>query len=643
MFTKTRLMYLTSILLTVVGAQAKAVCQPVVHYSYVGTKATDPNCNFNTVQEAIDGMLCPGTIIVVTNEQAYAGQAITIANKSLTMVGVSGMCGNAGPPLCDPDIGCGGGPPPPQIALGGDGAHSVLTISGSSNVTLANLSISGGLGPPNLIAGAGGVRYSGSGQLILNNTSVHHNSGSGGGGVAFYGDGSLRLDGVSLHDNYASSGGGGVSAFSSFIGHVELIVVDDAAQSTEIASNHARSRGGGIYAGGNTHLLVAARAPGRISIHDNLAGEPALNIGGNGGGIAFEGTAFADIALPGASGLYANTATIGGGISIGASTDGNAALRVFSTNAALPTDIAGNIASSSGGALYVGGGNASVHPTACLFDAALSGNHAAQTGAAIALGDGGRLVVNPDANADCNFSAVTPFGAVHCDPAVSACNRIRQNAALNGIAATDAATIDFTGAAQISARRLRLSGNSGGNVIRGQYATGASVAFSDCLIDHNAVTAQLVNLQFQSAPISFDGCTFADDSIGATTVFSYDTGLILARGIVHEAVQVLNPDAPGLSAQYLLFNAPKLPLGNTVSDEDPFFVNGPGGDYHLQAFSPAIDYAPTGSAALSGDFDRQPREVDLAGVTNRFGARDLGPYESQVGGVSDRIFLGTFD
>ena len=58
--------------------------------------------------------------------------------------------------------------------------------------------------------------------------------------------------------------------------------------------------------------------------------------------------------------------------------------------------------------------------------------------------------------------------------------------------------------------------------------------------------------------------------------------------------------------------------------------------------SPAIDFAP---AVVFGtvDFDRQPRTVDLVDVANHFGPLDLGPFEYQVGGVGDRIFLGEFD
>ena len=614
------------------GNAAAVFCSPIAHYLYVGNTATDALCNYNTIQAAIDNTVCPGTTIVVTNELGYSSQHVNILNKSLAMVGATGVCGNASPPVCDPTIGCGGGPPPPQIAVVGDGANSVFTISGSSNVVLANLSISGGVGASSFLAGGGGIGFNSSGgALTLNNVSLHDNSGGYGGGVAFYGDGSLHLDGVSIHDNYASGSGGGVSAYSSFVGHIELVIVDDAGQTTEIASNQARNSGGGVYAAGNTHLVAITRAPGHVAIHNNLAGDPVHNITGDGGGIEYEGTAFADIGLPGATGIFANRASFGAGISVGASSSGSAVLRVFSTNPANPTDIQNNIASAYGGAIYVGGAGSTTHATACLFDAALTGNSAAQAGGAIALGDGGRLFVNPDSNAECDFSAVAQLGAVRCDPSAGACNNFRQNAA------PGAATIDYTGAAQIGVQRLRLTGNTGDNVLRGRSASGNNVVFSQCLFEHNSVAAQLISLQGASA--SFDGCTFADDSIGATTVFTYDTGLSLTRSIVREAIQVLNPVASGLTAQYLIFNDPKLPTDNTVVYVDPRFVDAANGNYHLQSISPAIDFAPTGSETGGGDFDGRQREVDLPGVTNLFGARDLGAYEYQL---PDLIFRDGF-
>lgn len=586
------------------------------------------NCDFPTIQDAVDGAI-NGDLISISTTQQYGGQHVTLTNKSIGITGGS-TCG----------LVVIGGPSAPaaataaaQLPIGGDGANPVFYVNGGT-VSISNLDISGGLGAPNSLIGGGGIGFfAGGGTLTLKNVTLHDNTGGYGGGVAVYGDGGLTLDGVSIHDNHATGEGGGVSAVSAFVGHIELIVADDAQLPTEIRNNDAHNNGGGIYAGGNVHLQLVSTAPGRISVHNNLAGDPVHNVIADGGGIFFSG-AVADIALPGATGLFANQASFGAGIAIGATNVNSAVVRVFSTDPQLPTDIESNPASAYGGALYVGGnGGGPTYASACLFDAALTGNSAAQAGSAIAIGDGGRLAINPDGDADCNRAAIAALGAVACDPAAAACNSVRQNSGVQS------AAIDYAGAATIDARRVRLTGNSGTSAIRGQSASGNGVAFRQCLVDGNTVSAQLVAAD--GGVPTFDACTFANDSIAGATVFAQAAGLTLTNSIVAEAKPVYDANVAGFVALYALFNDPKLPTDSTVVYASPNFVNAAGGDYHLMPPTAAIDFAPGGSGTY--DFDRQPRVVDLDGVTNLFGPRDLGPFEYQVGGVGDRIFLGTFD
>jgi hypothetical protein len=252
------------------------------------------------------------------------------------------------------------------------------------------------------------------------------------------------------------------------------------------------------------------------------------------------------------------------------------------------------------------------------------------------------LLINPDADSQCSFANATALGGVHCDSSASNCNLIAQNFAASGSPQSIPATIDFIGAASINAQRVRLSQNTGASVIRSNSATGNNVVFNNCLIDHNTVSNALVSLQ--GAPVTFDGCTFADDSIAtaANTVFAYDTGLTLKRSIVHESIRVLTP-AAALVAQYLILNGPKLATNTTVLYTNPDFVNSAASNYHLLSGSPAIDVAPTGADGSSGDFDRQPRAVDIPGIANSAGIRDLGAYEYQLGGVLDRIFGNGFE
>ncbi|GEM_PF-1749309 len=618
-----------SVALLLAAGDAGAICTPVPHYLYVGS---DAQCNFSDIQAAIDAVVCPATTVVVTNELGYSGQHLTIQDKSLTISGSTGAC-NTPPVICDPDLGCGGGSVPQQVTIGGDGANPVFTIGGNGTVTLANLAISGGKGQSNFLAGGGGIGVNGASiALIVDNVTLSGNSGYAG-GLAFYGDGSLTLHGVSIRGNTGSYAGG-LAAESSFIGQVGVTLVDDPTLTTDISGNVAIVGGGGISVSGNTHLVAVAKGISDILIHDNQAGN-------YGGGIMVSG-ASADLALPG--GIYNNSAGngslagVGGGIYVGADSQSGAIVRIFSTDPATPTLILGNSSTNYGGGLYVNGaGGNGLHATACLFDVGIIGNSAVQSGAAVQVESGSRLVVNPEQDGECHFADVAALGAQHCDPAAIGCNLVGSNTSSGS-----AAAIDFTGAAEIAAQRLHLADNSANHLIRGLGATAqASIVFSQCLIEHNTTAGELVNLM--GAGAAFDGCTFADDTIGGSYVFAFDSGMSLTRSIVREAsnLPAWNPTPnSGLTAQYLLLNGPKLPTDPTVVYADPSFVDAVNRDYHLQASSVAIDFAPTGNETGSTDLDGNPREADLPNVSNRFGARDLGAYEFPL---PDEIFKNGFE
>lgn len=602
----------TSIALFAAAGHARAVCLPVEHDVYVGT---DAQCNTTDIQAAIESAVCPGTNIVLTSELTYSGQAITV-DKAVNIVGSTATC-NAPPVVCDPSTGCGGGGPPAKIGVSGDGMHPVFYVTSGGAVGFRNLVIGGGVGASNSLSGGGGIGIFGNAtQVSLDNVELLDNSGGYGGGVAFYGDGSLTLDGVSVHDNFAASGGG-ISAVSSFIGHIDVTVANDPYLFTGIYKNHASDLGGGIYVDGNTHLIaVTANA----QVQNNVAQQ-------EGGGIAVGGGTVADIGMAGEAIDSNSSGLFGGGIAAIPDSSGNAVVRLFNIVGSQPLTLSNNTAAQWGGGLYVYPGSASLHATACLFDIDLAGNHAAQEGSAIQVGDYGRLLVNPASDAECDPAAVAALGAV---PNVFSGAWLTGNSGLDASNHyTNAAVIEIDGAgAQVQAQRLHLEQNGGGAMIHAQNAAGASLAFSQCLLDENLTLNELVSLQGTAA--AFDGCTFAVNNIGGASVFAFDSGLSLTRSIVAEAsgLDVWNPSAaPGLTAQYLMLSGPKLPTDSTVMYADPVFVDSGTGDFHLQITSPAVDYAPTGNETGSTDLDRRPREVDKADATNRFGPRDLGAYE----------------
>ena len=602
----------TSIALFAAVGHARAVCLPVQHYVYVGN---DAQCNTTDIKAAIESAVCPGTNIVLTSELTYSGQAITV-DKAVNIVGSTAVC-NAPPVVCDPSTGCGGGGPPAKIGVGGDGMHPVFYVTSGGYIGFENLSISGGKGAANTQSGGGGIGVFGSATaMTLRNVELHDNTGGNGGGVAFYGDGSVTLDGVTIQHNTVSGAGGGVSAYSSAIGHIDVTIADDPNLATDIHDNTATSAGGGISISGNVHLLAASA---NTLIRNNHAGD-------FGGGIAVGGAALADLGLVGnaISGNLSDFA--GGGIVAIPNTSGSPVVRLFNLDGSQPLNVQYNKATQSAGGLYVYPGTASLHATACLFDVDFTANHALSEGSAILVGGYGRLRVNPASDAECDPSAVMALGA---KPNAYGGSHLYANVGIDGAnQVTDAAAIDVDGSdAQVSAQRLNLVQNSSGYAIRVQNAAGSSLAFGQCLLDQNYTLHEAVSLQ--GAAASFDGCTFARNNINGSSVFTFDTGLSLTRSIVAEAsgLEVWNASAaPGLTAHYLALSGPNLSTDATVIYADPVFVDPDSGDFHLQASSPAVDFAPDGNESGPTDLDGRPREVDKANV-NRFGPRDLGAYE----------------
>ena len=139
-----------------VNQSALAICSPATqHYIYVGS---GPSCQTTSIQTAIGSIACPDTSIVVSTAlgETYTGQHITLNNVSANIVGSADQC-DAPPVVCDPEIGCGGGEPPPKIAISGDGVNPVFYVNDGGYVGFSNLSISGGKGAANTQSGGGGI------------------------------------------------------------------------------------------------------------------------------------------------------------------------------------------------------------------------------------------------------------------------------------------------------------------------------------------------------------------------------------------------------------------------------------------------------------------------------------------------------
>jgi hypothetical protein len=608
---------------------AACTTQPIflpLHYR-VGADAQ--NCQYDDIQSAIDAVgECP-TIIDITREHLYTHQHLGIADKpNLTLQGWGDgvTCADirgtlSFPPYAPPDSIA------PLLTINGssDGGGSVLYVTGTTNLTVRNLTLSGALTCAE--CSGGGISFDGQGALVLTRSTISFNE-------AGYGAG-INVNGSS--------------------GPATLTLGSD----TLVLSNVADTSGGGIRVEGNTRLYA-------LRPNTMIAFNKAPN--GYGGGVEVLSPARADFGSPGYGGLgvvYDNQAQYGGGIAaLGSSNPDNdgTTVRLFTTVAANPVQISSNIASARGGAIYLkpytqhipdeGAG-----ATACVFDYRINDNIAAEGAAVYADFDSdfsGRNIgssVSFNQTDTCGPEAPPALGAVACAPGV-ACNEIARNVAADSTNQhTDGAVLLVDSTSSLRANRLILRNNSAGYAIN---AVGADenqygpIVLANCLLADNHTRHELIGIhRSESTSFSIGRCTVANNAVDNGYVFNANqyTTFSLANSIVdNPGVQSLafTGSAGNLTVGYVLSNdASTLPGATGVAQGEPTFVDATNGDYHLQATSLGVDFAP----AVNGlDLDRKPRTVDLPGSVDVYGPMDLGAYEIQPACSSaDTVFCNGFD
>ena len=618
-------------LLSAASDAAAAFCLPKYYYRCVGDSASDIYVTDPDIPTAIANATCPNTVITITHEKpsVLTGVALEIADKSnLTLIGLpSGANCNSAPPACDPDVGChgGGGPLPPQVALYGTNAASVLYIHGSSSVTLESLQLYGG---GNTTYG-GGIHFTGTGSLTLIETTIYANNATYGGGIQFNGSGGLAT---------LTLGAGAL-----------------------IESNGATSDGGGIHINGTSRLFA-------LSPYTLIINNAASSSSGHGGGIEVVGPARADIGSPGYNGtpvIDLNKAAYGGGIAIDAAPDNsNATVRVFSTDATSPVQVSNNTAYKTGGGVwmhpYISGiSNTDVFPIFCAFDFRIDHN-IAQEGTAIysdtdsSVGngsEGGFVNLNSTVDNLCTSpESIESLGAVRCAAGVT-CNTLDGNVAEdNTNTATPGSVILIQDQGGLLGSRFSMRGNTGQHALR---TFDAGVTLDACLIADNTLTAEMLRFEndgtsgLATQAASLDGCTIVNNSDeGAPVIYSAHP-LSLTDSIIDElSINTVNYAGPGgglTASNVLATETATLPASASIDQGEPTYVDAANHDYHLQPTSAGVDFA---QAKGGIDLDRNPRDVDLAPITDNFGPRDIGAYERQnmfQCGTSDSIFCNGYD
>jgi len=578
---------------------------------YVGDTDTssptyDAACTHNDIQTAIDDATCVyGTKIFITHEVATTGQQLNINNKNVTLIGrhFGDRCGSP-PQICNPV--CLPPPPPPtapQAVIAGASGASVITINGTSHVTVQYLEITN---PGNSAGGnGGGIDFDGSGTLTLDTSWVGNNHETYGGGVYF-------------------NGTGATTSTLSVLAH------------TEIFANTADGSGGGIEISGNAVLKVLQAD---TQINANHAPD------GYGGGIDVVGPAQANIGSPNFNGfavISGNDAKYGGGIAIRSTDNDDALVNLFTTDSTQPVGIANNTASHTGGGIYLRPNlSGPTDATVCAKDFRLVGNVAVE-GAAI-YGD-----LDSDILQDTWGSTVfigggcspSDSGAVACTN-TALCNTVDGNETVDP---TQGSVILMQDGGYLGADRFAMRKNHVGHAIRfvGE-ALGAHL--SDCLLAENVSSGELIYAGSGNIFLDINSCTLANDQIGSSHVIHAEYYLNISNSIIDEQGTLaldFSGDAASYSANYVLSNDTSTLPGAGLGE--PSFVDESNGDYHLAPGSLGIDFSPATGGGI--DLDNNPRTYDLPSVGNVFGARDLGPYERQnlfrECGATDSLYCDGF-
>jgi hypothetical protein len=362
-----------------------------------------------------------------------------------------------------------------------------------------------------------------------------------------------------------------------------------------------------------------------------------LNTATHGGGLYVGDGATAYIGSPGygnLGALHGNTAgTLGGGAYV------LGTLKLFSTDASKPVKVTENTSNFSAGGVYVRGSAARV----CAWDFAIDGNHADFTGGAVGIDDG-KALLNRDDDPTC-----TPYpGAVRCT-AGEACSTLSRNSATHDNNYPSTGAIVSTGGGYFGARRLRMRNNTGHYAF---FSTNGNVHLNHALIADNTIGDQLAVVEGSNTTnngLTLLNSTIANNAISgsAQTLFSVEYYAALVWDVIDQPRQRAFGTVPSiLSADYLLVTNQLSALGPRTVVADPWFVDPTHGDYHLQGLSPAVDFAVSG-ADDTIDLDGKPRIVDLPGIHNTYGPRDLGAYELQSlppsCAVADTVFCDAFE
>lgn len=559
----------------------------MAQFLFVGP-ASDPDCDYETIQQAVDAWAASPSsdfvTVFIANAQAWPAQAITIPTPAASAgIGLRGEF--------------------PGCRLEAQGGQAVLDGAGGAAAPVIDIegSVAGDTRRFEVVLG------------YLDITGGDH-AGANGGGVRLRGNAVLTVVEGRIHDN-AAQNGAGIAVEATAAGAPHLILLGNQAPAA-IVDNEASGDGGGLY---------CAAATMYCDRYCLVAGNSA---GGNGGGVAQHdcGTSLyppSSSGEPDANvGLRMNTAAgDGGGAWV---SDG-----YFGLNGTLPSSpapVVGNVAGGDGGGLYYTG-----------LDTASNMHRGVQFDDNRAGGDGGALY------ADSGFLQV--FTLTACG-SVEGCQRFRGNhadvaggaIALSGSASGLLNDVMFAGNDAAQASVLQVGGAGTGVTltnahVAGNHGAGELLHSSGAYVDLRYVTIAgngtdddaLVRF---AAPGSFSASNalLHDDDGGAGGVVVAEPG-----GTTFNVDCVLVHDDTGLAGQP---GVTDLVVADPQWDTSGAY---PAGLYVPGPDSPAVDACDPGTGTIP-DLLGTARPQDLPRPDGA-GPYDMGAIER----MPDRIFADGFE
>ena len=550
--------------------------------------ASDSNCDFNSIQAALDSSA--SEIRIADDFSGLYTENLLIDNQTVTLNGAFLDCTAA----------ANGNENGFRSTVEGNGAVlPAIRITGNSQrreITLKNLTFVGGTGTQN--SPGGGISVdSANVELILENIGLFDNVGNQGGGIAVVGgNADVRVLDVQISNNRADSGGGVYCNGTSN----SIVITDSGNPDSGIFTNQATNGdGGGVLIAQGCHLTSYSGSAVNDSFLD-FRGINRNNALGKGGGIAVESGAQLDLV---------GHRECHNGVCEGNNTDA--------------VTVIGNTAGSFGGGISVSGQNSS----ATVQTVNLRGNSAP---------NGGGFYLSDDATLVSNYIVKSCWQP-------GACNQINGNQAdasggafyvLSGALAeisntyvqnnrADTGTVGYVvddGILNINSTVMTDNGNNGVGGFEDNYLLRA---FNDGAVSLNfsTITSNAVNL----AVISNGGTTI---SVQASIV--HNPGINIYQTVINAQLLV----------NCLLVHEDDSISGNQIVEvDDPNFVAPLLGDYHIAVNSHAVDLCNfTGLAPK--DIDLELKGFDDPNVPNVAGTFDAGADELLI---SDVIFADGFE